>query len=170
MFRLASVLEAESRASVAIRWYKKAADQGHVDAMFRLGDALLRRKERDEAEKWYRKADLRGHPNASEALPSGFDSQALTLLASQGVQDPLKLDTSWLTIAHVDEFVQFLPADNARGWTIAVADPRAGVEVLRTTQAAGHGTARHGPRQQPSGRTGGEQCVSKQLDRDWRVG
>jgi protein-arginine deiminase len=73
---------------------------------------------------------------------AGFDSQALTLFASQGVQDPLKLDTSWLAIAHVDEFVQFLPADNARGWTIAVADPRAAVEVLRTTQAAGHGAVR----------------------------
>lgn len=77
---------------------------------------------------------------------AGFDSQALTLLASQGVQDPLKLDSSWLFIAHVDEFVQFLPADNARGWTIAVADPRAAVEVLRTTQAAGHGAVRAGSR------------------------
>lgn len=62
--------------------------------------------------------------------------------ASQGLQDPLKLDTSWLFIAHVDEFVQFLPADNARGWTIAVADPRADVDLLRTTQAAGHGAVR----------------------------
>lgn len=73
---------------------------------------------------------------------ANLGEQALTLFASQGVQDPLKLDTSWLFIAHVDEFVQFLPADNPRGWTIAVADPRAGLELLRTTQAAGHGAVR----------------------------
>jgi protein-arginine deiminase len=29
-----------------------------------------------------------------------------------------------------------------RNWTFAVADPRAGVELLRTTQAAGHGAVR----------------------------
>jgi protein-arginine deiminase len=73
---------------------------------------------------------------------ANLGEQALTVFASQGVQDPLKLDTSWLFIAHVDEFVQFLPADNPRGWTIAVADPRAGVELLRTTQAAGQGAVR----------------------------
>jgi protein-arginine deiminase len=73
---------------------------------------------------------------------ANLGEQALTLFASQGVQDPLKLDTSWLFIAHVDEFVQFLPADNPRGWTIAVADPRAGVDLLRTTQAAGQGAVR----------------------------
>ncbi|MEU0452910.1 protein-arginine deiminase family protein, partial [Streptomyces sp. NPDC006129] len=62
-----------------------------------------------------------------------------TLLASQGMQDPLLLDTSWLGVGHVDEFVQFLPADTPRGWRIGVADPEAGLRLLRDAQRDGHG-------------------------------
>ncbi|MER6155477.1 protein-arginine deiminase domain-containing protein [Streptomyces sp. NPDC001868] len=63
-----------------------------------------------------------------------------TFLKSQGLQDPLFLDTSWLHVGHVDEFVQFLPADTPRGWKIAVADPEAGLKLLRDAKAAGHGS------------------------------
>ena len=52
-----------------------------------------------------------------------------TFLKSQGLQDPLFLDTSWLHVGHVDEFVQFLPADTPRGWKIAIADPEAGLQA-----------------------------------------
>nr|WP_229698817.1 protein-arginine deiminase domain-containing protein [Wenjunlia tyrosinilytica] len=62
-----------------------------------------------------------------------------TFLASQGMQSPLLLDTSWLSVGHVDEFVQFLPANTPRGWRIGVADPRAGIELLRKAQREGHG-------------------------------
>ncbi|MFH0521368.1 protein-arginine deiminase domain-containing protein [Streptomyces sp. M41] len=65
-----------------------------------------------------------------------------TLLKSQGLQDPLLLDTSWLEVGHVDEFVQFLPADTPRGWRIGVADPDAGLQLLRDAQSAGHGGTR----------------------------
>lgn len=65
-----------------------------------------------------------------------------TLLKSQGLQDPLLLDTSWLEVGHVDEFVQFLPADTPRGWRIGVADPEAGLQLLRDAQRAGHGATR----------------------------
>ncbi|WP_254389971.1 protein-arginine deiminase domain-containing protein [Streptomyces sp. AC550_RSS872] len=65
-----------------------------------------------------------------------------TLLASQGMQDPLLLDTSWLDVGHVDEFVQFLPADTPRGWRIAIADPEAGMKLLKDAKAAGHGATR----------------------------
>ncbi|MFE7275965.1 protein-arginine deiminase domain-containing protein [Streptomyces sp. NPDC057623] len=65
-----------------------------------------------------------------------------TLLKSQGLQDPLLLDTSWLEVGHVDEFVQFLPADTPRGWRIGVADPGAGLDLLRDAQRAGHGSTR----------------------------
>ncbi|MET9394877.1 protein-arginine deiminase domain-containing protein [Streptomyces sp. NPDC006624] len=61
------------------------------------------------------------------------------LLASQGLQDPLLLDTSWLGVGHVDEFVQFLPADTPRGWRMGVADPQAGLRLLRDAQRDGHG-------------------------------
>ncbi|WP_264203804.1 protein-arginine deiminase domain-containing protein [Streptomyces bambusae] len=65
-----------------------------------------------------------------------------TLLKSQGFQDPLLLDTSWLHVGHVDEFVQFLPADTPRGWKIGIADPEAGLKLLRDAQRAGHGRVR----------------------------
>lgn len=60
-------------------------------------------------------------------------------LAAQGAQDPLLLDVSWLYIGHVDEFLQFLPARTPRGWRLAVADPAAGLALLRKLQAQGHG-------------------------------
>ncbi|MFC9506234.1 protein-arginine deiminase domain-containing protein [Streptomyces sp. NPDC057002] len=62
-----------------------------------------------------------------------------TMLKSQGMQDPLLLDTSWLGVGHVDEFVQFLPADTPRGWRIGVADPQAGLRLLRDAKRDGHG-------------------------------
>ncbi|MET9799656.1 protein-arginine deiminase domain-containing protein [Streptomyces sp. NPDC006368] len=65
-----------------------------------------------------------------------------TLLKSQALQDPLLLDTSWLHVGHVDEFVQFLPADTPRGWKIGIADPEAGLKLLRDARAAGHGKTR----------------------------
>jgi protein-arginine deiminase len=66
----------------------------------------------------------------------------VTFFKSQGVQAPIVLDTSWLAIGHVDEFVQFLPADNARGWTIAIKDVQAALDLLREAQARGHGNVR----------------------------
>ncbi|MFH0517955.1 protein-arginine deiminase domain-containing protein [Streptomyces sp. M41] len=65
-----------------------------------------------------------------------------TLLTSQGLQDPLLLDTSWLGVGHVDEFVQFLPADTPRGWRIGIADPRAGLKLLRDAKRDGHGATK----------------------------
>lgn len=65
-----------------------------------------------------------------------------TLLKSQGFQDPLLLDTSWLHVGHVDEFVQFLPADTPRGWKLGIVDPEAGLKLLREAQKAGHGKKR----------------------------
>ncbi|GHI09459.1 protein-arginine deiminase family protein [Streptomyces cellostaticus] len=62
-----------------------------------------------------------------------------TLLGAQGLQDPLLLDTSWLGVGHVDEFVQLLPADTPRGLRIGVADPQAGLRLLRDARRDGHG-------------------------------
>ncbi|MFF6786402.1 protein-arginine deiminase family protein [Streptomyces sp. NPDC012510] len=58
---------------------------------------------------------------------------------SRAGPDPLVLDTGWLAIGHVDEFVQFLSADTPRGWKIGIADPRAGSPCCARPSATGHG-------------------------------
>ncbi|GHJ39757.1 protein-arginine deiminase family protein [Streptomyces sp. TS71-3] len=71
---------------------------------------------------------------------TGPASEVLTLLRSQGMQDPLSLDTSWLSVGHIDEFVQFVPAPGSRlGWRAVVADPTAGMRLLKDVRKAGHG-------------------------------
>jgi protein-arginine deiminase len=54
----------------------------------------------------------------------------LDLLESQMSQSPLILETGWLLIGHVDEFLQFLPYDYQHGFTIAIADTRSGLKML----------------------------------------
>lgn len=61
-------------------------------------------------------------------------------LQAQETQEPVLLDTDWLAIGHVDEFLQFLPADNERGWVLMADDPRAAIKMLKDVQAAGHGS------------------------------
>ncbi|MEU6477919.1 protein-arginine deiminase family protein [Streptomyces sp. NPDC047017] len=71
---------------------------------------------------------------------TGPAPEMLAFLRAQGMQDPVSLDTSWLTIGHVDEFVQFVPAPGSRlGWRAVVADPRAGLALLREVRKKGHG-------------------------------
>jgi protein-arginine deiminase len=75
-------------------------------------------------------------------------AQMLAMLRAQSVQAPLLLDTGWLRVGHVDEFVQFLPASTPRGWRIGVADPDRGLALLRDAERAGHGRTKmfHGLR------------------------
>lgn len=74
-----------------------------------------------------------------EELPA---SSMLTFLNSQILQAPFILDTGWLVVGHVDEFVQFLPYENELGFTIAIADIPGGLKVLRDAQVAGQGDSR----------------------------
>ncbi|KAF7557006.1 hypothetical protein G7Z17_g1007 [Cylindrodendrum hubeiense] len=62
-----------------------------------------------------------------------------SFLTAQESQAPLALDTEWLGVGHVDEFLQFLPADNKRGWVLLADDPRAGLQLLKKASAGGHG-------------------------------
>lgn len=70
------------------------------------------------------------------------DPSFAAMLAAQKAQPLLTLDTSWLDVGHVDEILQVVPAPNRRGWTLAVADPRGALELLRTAAANGNGAAR----------------------------
>ncbi|WP_433654581.1 protein-arginine deiminase domain-containing protein [Nocardia sp. CA-128927] len=78
-----------------------------------------------------------GTGNRNDAPVSSVELQKF--FAAQQVQPPLILDTTWLVVGHVDEFIQFLPTPSGRGWRPAVTDPRRGLEILREQQRSGHG-------------------------------
>ena len=56
----------------AVKWFRKAAEQGNVDAQFNLGLCYEYSKgvakDIDEAAKWYRKAAEQGNADAIKAL------------------------------------------------------------------------------------------------------
>lgn len=79
-----------------------------------------------------------------DASVEGPSPTMMSILAAQSMQQPLLLDTSWLYVGHVDEFVQFLPADD--GVRVAVADPRGAVALLDEAVRAGHGRVAAGQR------------------------
>ena len=69
-----------------------------------------------------------GHPQGTIVVGNTPSREILTFFRSQGAQDVVTVDTGWLTIGHVDEFIQFVPG--AGGWKAIVADPRAGLGLL----------------------------------------
>lgn len=75
--------------------------------------------------------------NGAEAAP---DAKFIAMLEAQRDQGPLPVDTSWLGVGHIDEFMSFVPADNERGWTVMVADPRLGERLLRQVSTGGGGS------------------------------
>jgi D-alanyl-D-alanine carboxypeptidase (penicillin-binding protein 5/6) len=57
-----------------------------------------------------------------------FHPDVVAFLAAQRRQEPVWIDTSWLTIKHVDEIVSFLPGRDGRG-VVLVADPDEGLAL-----------------------------------------
>jgi protein-arginine deiminase len=84
-----------------------------------------------------------GYPQGRIVYGSGErhpDEGFITMVTSQGYQPPVTIDTSWLMIGHADETTHVVRANNARGWTLAVADPRLAVRLLREVQHKGGGS------------------------------
>ncbi|UQI46464.1 protein-arginine deiminase domain-containing protein [Streptomyces sp. HU2014] len=79
------------------------------------------------------------HGGSADRRP---DPSFVGMLNAQGQQPAVVLDTSWLLVGHVDETVHVVRADNARGWTLAVSDPRAAVALLERARRAGEGGQR----------------------------
>ncbi|MFF0870099.1 protein-arginine deiminase family protein [Nonomuraea sp. NPDC003560] len=77
----------------------------------------------------------RGYPYGRMLYGSGPtmkpDPAFVKLLTGEGYQPPVVVDTSWLLVGHVDETLHVVRADNERGWTLMVADPRLAVRLLR---------------------------------------
>ncbi|KAI1109166.1 hypothetical protein F5Y14DRAFT_433512 [Nemania sp. NC0429] len=69
------------------------------------------------------------HPKSCPTYPHVYD-----YMRAQEFQDPLVLDTDWLVVGHVDEIVQFLPANTPYGWALYIADPMAGIEILENAK------------------------------------
>lgn len=63
------------------------------------------------------------------------------ILESQGYQDPVLIDTSWLLVGHVDETISFLPKSGPgpRSFALLANDARAAKKLLEDAKAAGHG-------------------------------
>ena len=76
----------------AVKWYRKAAEQGHSNAQNYLGDCYFYgqgvAKDYTEAVKWYRKAAEQGHSNAQNYLGDCY-------FYGQGVAKDYKLAMEW---------------------------------------------------------------------------
>lgn len=86
-----------------------------------------------------------GYPQGRIVYGSGErhpDAGFITMVTGQGYQPPVVVDTSWLMIGHADETTHVVRANNARGWTLAVADPRLAAQLLREVQRQGGGSQR----------------------------
>lgn len=81
----------------------------------------------------------------------GKKPEMMAFLEAQETQAPISLDTSWLAVKHVDEFMQFLPVKSKRGWVMMVGDARAGLKILQKAQKDGHGDETAGSRQKRPG-------------------
>ena len=58
-------------------------------------------------------------------------------LEGQNVQAPIQLDTGWLDVGHVDEFMSFIPdASGTHGFKVAFASPSSAVSILKANPSA----------------------------------
>ncbi len=87
------------------------------------------------------------YTNGAESFPlgriligSGVLDETKAFYDAQGLQSPhLAIDTSWLLVGHVDEYLSYVPANTPRGWKLLVSSPSLAREMLLDAQAAGNG-------------------------------
>ena len=88
--------------SIAAKWYRKAAEQGNVDAQFQLGVCYANgsgvEKDMNEAAKWYREAAEQGNPLAQNSLADCYRKGA-------GVEMNIEESVKW--------YLQSAKQDNA---------------------------------------------------------
>lgn len=61
------------------------------------------------------------------------------MIAAQGVQPMVTIDTEWLYVGHVDETVSFIKADTPRGWAMLINDATLAKKMLQDAVDAGQG-------------------------------
>ncbi|XP_077168162.1 protein-arginine deiminase type-3-like [Paroedura picta] len=62
-------------------------------------------------------------------------------LYAQKVQSPVELDSDWLAVGHVDEFLTFVPAPDQKGFRLLLASPSACYKLLKQKEQQGYGDA-----------------------------
>lgn len=82
----------------AVKWYQKAAQQGHADAQYRLADYLMRTaghaEDVDQAVGWFQKAAEKGHLRAKKELRNYYYNMAKkckALLPNRVIETSMKL-------------------------------------------------------------------------------
>lgn len=59
---------------------------------------------------------------------------------AQGLQSPhFVLDSSWLDVGHIDEYLSYVPAKTPRGWKLLVASPKLARSMFEKAKADGNG-------------------------------
>jgi TPR repeat protein len=122
--------------AMARRWYRRAAEQGHVAAQFELGElcAFSRPSEGPEAVRWWRAAAEQGHFEAQYRLADAYGRAWLT-----GVPlNPGEAVHWWQRMAASGslEFKQRLAWAFSTGWG-APQDPEAAVRIWSRLAASG---------------------------------
>ncbi|MBK9101007.1 MAG: hypothetical protein IPM90_05650 [Austwickia sp.] len=81
-----------------------------------------------------------GYSPAQEAMGALMPSARFRkMLTAQTGIAPLLINTGWLSVGHVDEFLQVLPAKNGGRWKLAVADPVGAWQLIERAVAGGAG-------------------------------
>lgn len=63
-----------------------------------------------------------------------ISSELRDFLYGQVAQTPIAVDTSWLTVAHVDEIISFVPAPGPLGFKMLMASPRKAYAILNNSR------------------------------------
>ncbi|OKL49816.1 hypothetical protein BSR29_02390 [Boudabousia liubingyangii] len=77
--------------------------------------------------------------DAEENEPLEPSESIRDFFTAQKVQKPIYLDTSFLSVGHIDEMITTVPANTKLGWKLVVSSPQAGLEIFKKLQAEGHG-------------------------------
>lgn len=76
-----------------------------------------------------------------------FDPRTRAFLEAQQVQEPVRLDSHWLRVGHVDEFMSFVPwadGEEHKKWKLLVASPRRAYQILDAITDKAHATILRG--------------------------
>jgi protein-arginine deiminase len=60
---------------------------------------------------------------------------------AQKIQAPFEIFSDWLSVGHIDEFMNFIPAPNPKGFKLILASPDKCYDLLKRLRSEGHSQA-----------------------------